>query len=237
MLRRLFFAVSLAVLAVAGVITGPPPVEAAGKPLSISLAPLTQVVTEGGTATLMLSKSGGNGRASLVKITTSNGSFSGSIYPGNPVTIHTVDDAIVNGTRTITVTGTATTGAKATAIVTVLDNDAAPPTPQWVPAPLVNNGYARCKTVGGCHSVAYPCPPLLNTTGPVYCSYPNIIANYGDVRLQAWNGITDYPGNSGRTVAALWPVGHDPLITLSAMDWRLGVEGWQDEWEGVAPGQ
>jgi hypothetical protein len=125
--------------------------------------------------------------------------------------------------------------AVADATITILETDPAPtpPAATWIAAPLTNGGYARCKSIGGCHSIAYPCPPLLNTTGPAFCSYPNIIANYGDVRLQAWNGIGAYP--SERIVAALWPIGHDPRVTKLAADWLLGAEGWQDEWEGVAP--
>jgi hypothetical protein len=53
---RLALAVSLAIL-----------VTAAGKPLSIALTPKTQTVTEGQSATFSLTKSGGNGKPSIVR--------------------------------------------------------------------------------------------------------------------------------------------------------------------------
>lgn len=112
------------------------PALAAGKPLAIYLTPSTQTITEGQRATFTLTKSGGNGRAVSVRVTTSDGSFSASIAPGSTFTIPTVDDAVVNGTRTINLTAVASTGASARASIAELDNDVAPP-PAPTPAPTV----------------------------------------------------------------------------------------------------
>jgi hypothetical protein len=96
--------------------------------------------------------------------------------------------------------------------------------PKWVSAPLVDGGYARCKTAAGCHSISYPCPQGLNP--PAACSYPDIIAQQGDVGMYKWNGIM----NNGRVIAALWPIGQYMTSTPG-----VGGEGWAEEWEGVAP--
>jgi hypothetical protein len=207
-------------------------------------------VTEGVPfATLTIKKSILAKSYSKLEVKTSNGTaLAGSDYTtvdvilvwanaemSKTVNIPILNDTTVEPTEAFTVTliGRRNATAGLPVQVTILNDDSA--APQWVPAPLVNDGYARCKTAGGCHSIASPCPPLINTTGPIYCSYPDIIAQQGDVRLQAWNGIAAFPNN--RIVAALWPVGHDPRVTISADDWKLGVEGWQDEWEGVIPAQ
>jgi hypothetical protein len=100
-----------------------------------------------------------------------------------------------------------------------------PPPPQWVSAPLQDGGYARCKIAGGCHSIAYPC--FAGTTPP-NCSYPNIIAQQGDVLMYAWNGCD--AANPCRAIGAFWPIGQYKTTTP-----YIGVEGWPDEWEGVAP--
>lgn len=90
---------------------------------------------------------------------------------------------------------------------------------QYVPSPLVNDGAARCKTVGGCHASGFN--PQAGFNG--------IFANQGDVRQYAWNGVS----SDNRTIAVLWPIGHDPHITKNPDDWFTGVEGYGDEWEGV----
>lgn len=96
------------------------------------------------------------------------------------------------------------------------------PTLQWVSAPLADGGYARCKTVGGCHSTTAPCPQGL--TPPAVCPYPDIIAKQGDVVSYAWNGVSV----DNRVIAALWPIGEYKVA-------YAGAEGWADEWEGVKP--
>lgn len=102
---------------------------AAGKPLSISLSPSAATITEGQSATFLLSKSGGNGRVTSASISASDGSFSAVVVLGQSFSIATLDDAILNGTRAITIKATASTGATASAVITILDNDVAPPTP------------------------------------------------------------------------------------------------------------
>jgi hypothetical protein len=123
-------------LALFGVLLFACPVHAAGKPLSLSLAPSSQAITEGQSASLILNKSGGNGRVSPAKVTTSDGSFSASIAPGTSFTVPTKDDTIVNGQRTVTVTATASTGATAKAAIVINDNDVAPtPSPSSTTLP------------------------------------------------------------------------------------------------------
>jgi hypothetical protein len=107
---------------------------AAGKPLAISLSPPAQTVTEGQSAVLTLSKTGG-GKPSMVKWSTSDGSASGSLVGAGTITVPTRDDLVVNGTRTVIVTAIATTGARATASIAVTDNDVAPPPPPPVQCP------------------------------------------------------------------------------------------------------
>jgi hypothetical protein len=107
------------------------------------------------------------------------------------------------------------------------------PEPQWVLAPVGTAHYARCKTVGGCHSESAPCPSRIGANPPEVCTSPNIIAQQGDVREYRWGGCD--AGNPCRRLADLWPLGHDPKKTGIASDWFLGVAGFEDEWEGVVP--
>jgi hypothetical protein len=204
------------------------PTIASGRPLAIYLTPSTQTITEGQHATFTLTKSGGNGRAVVVKVTTSDGSFSANVAPGSSFAVPTVDDSLVNGSRTITVTAIASTGASARATITELDNDVAPlppaptpppptPTPSgWVAASLTNGGYARCKAVGGCHGFG------LNPVG----GFQGIIANQGDVLMYALNGCDS--ATPCRYIGAFWPQGQYRVA-------GIGAEGFVDEWEGVAP--
>lgn len=135
---------------------------AAGKPLTISFSPASQSVVEGTAARLTLNRAGGNGRLTAARVTASDGSYSGLIMPGATFELPTIDDTAVHGSRDVIVTATSSTGAKASARITVLDNDIAPipiplppspsPTPsgQWVSAPLVVGGYAWPKSQGPC---------------------------------------------------------------------------------------
>jgi hypothetical protein len=77
-----------------------------------------------------------------------------SLYPGNSFSVPTVDDAVVNGTRSIAVVCVATTGVTARASITVLDNDVAPPPPSepsWVQC-AVEGGVC---TISGTAAVRY----------------------------------------------------------------------------------
>jgi hypothetical protein len=131
--------------------------DAAGKPLSIILGNAT--VTEGQAAQIPLTVSGGNGRA--VTVTWSAGGASGtlSVKTGSwRIAVPTLDDALVNGTRTVPVTAKVTSGSVqpvASSTLTILDNDVAPPpapTPAppppgtaWVAAPLQDGAFARVR--------------------------------------------------------------------------------------------
>jgi hypothetical protein len=97
------------------------------------------------------------------------------------------------------------------------------PTTGWISAPLADGGYAMCNTVGGCHSIAYPCP-LGTETFPPTCSYPNIIAAKGDVRLYMWVGYSV----TNRYTGGFWPIGQYGQA-------GVGYEGYIDEWGGVMP--
>lgn len=133
----------LALAVVAGLCAcAPDAALAAGKPLTIQFSPLTAIVTEGQTAHFMLAKSGGNGRVTAVKITTSDGSYSATITAGSAVPVPTRDNSIVDGTRHIVINALASTGAKATATLDVLDNDV-------VPVPPANPTWSYCASDPG----------------------------------------------------------------------------------------
>jgi hypothetical protein len=177
--------------------------------------------------------------------------------------IATIGNALHDGDRTIIVTITAVRNAKiarAVGTITIVDDDPAPPppppatqtcpdgsvipatstcplppppSPQWVLAPPGAARFARCKAAGGCHSENAPCPSRTGVNPPEVCTSPNIIAQPGDVREYAWGGCD--AGNPCRRLANLWPLGHNPKTSGVASDWFLGVGGFEDEWEGVAP--
>lgn len=121
-------------------------------------------------------------------------------------------------TGTLTFKAAVASGSTGVGAVASIIEPAPAPTAQWVPAAMVDGGYARCKTVGGCHGYAPP--------------YPDIVAQQGDVLMYAWNGVAGN-GPDSRIVGAFWPQGHYPRATKVASDWYLGVEGFADEWEGV----
>lgn len=163
-MNRLIIAAIVAVAATVAV--------AAGKPLAISLSPASTTVTEGQSSTFALGKSGG-GKPSLVRITTSDGSWSGTAYGGSAFTVPTKDDAVVNGTRVVTITATAGTGATAKATITILDNDVPPPPPppQTCPDGTVISAGAVCPPPtqtcpdGTIISAQIQCPPPPPPTG------------------------------------------------------------------------
>lgn len=147
---------------------------AAGKPLAITLSPASQTIFEGQRATLTLSKSGGNGRPTAAMVTTSDGSWSGSVVPGTSFVIPVADDTIINGTRTVTVTAVASTGAIARATLTITDNDVAPPATQTCPDGTVISAAATCPPLtqqcpdGSFVSVGEPCPTPPPAAQPTY---------------------------------------------------------------------
>jgi hypothetical protein len=83
----------------------------------------------------------------------------------------------------------------------------------WQSAPLRDGGYARCKNPAGCHDF----------------SSDVLIANYGTIWMYAWNGRSAPTTSSplGRGIGAFWPQGNYQQP-------GIGVEGFIDEWEGVA---
>jgi hypothetical protein len=89
------------------------------------------------------------------------------------------------------------------------------------------------RSPGGCHSTSAPCPYATGLNPPAVCTVPNIIAQPGDVREYRWGGCD--AGNPCRRIANVWPLGHNPKTSGVAADWFLGLAGWEDEWEGVAP--
>jgi hypothetical protein len=113
-------------------------VAASGKPASLQVS--CGSVTEGQVAHCSITKSGGNGRAIKISWATANGTAkspgdytarSGVNSLGStPITVSapTIDDTLVDATRTFTVNATYGT-AKASGTVTILDNDVLPPPP------------------------------------------------------------------------------------------------------------
>ena len=101
----------------------------------------------GGSATITVTRTGGSAGAVGVTLTTSNGtatapadytavtqtvSFAAGDTANKTVNIPIVDDALVEGNETVNValsapTGGATLGTPSTAVLTITDNDVAPP--------------------------------------------------------------------------------------------------------------
>lgn len=79
-------------------------------------------------------------------------------------------------------------------------------TSTWVSAPLLEDGFARCKNSAGCGA-----------------------ASFGEVRIYRWNGVD----NNNNAVGVYWPIGHNPHVTKAPADWYLGIERPASEWEGV----
>ena len=117
-------------------------------PGTLQLSAATYSVAEnGGTATITVTRTGGSAGAVGVTVTTSNGtatapadytavtqtvSFAAGDTANKTVTIPIVDDALVEGNETVDVTlsaptGGATLGTPSTAVLTITDNDVAPP--------------------------------------------------------------------------------------------------------------
>jgi hypothetical protein len=123
----------------------------AGKPTMLRVSSVS--VTEGQVARPIVSLSGGNGRPVTVQWTTGSQSGSVTLTTKTPATlsIPTVDDSDVNGTRAQQVCAKAvsgTTGALACGTVTILDNDIAPP-----PTQTCSDGSVILATE--------TCPPIL----------------------------------------------------------------------------
>ena len=117
-------------------------------PGTLQLSAATYSVAEnGGTATITVTRTGGSAGAVGVTLTTSNGtatapadytavtqtvSFAAGDTANKTVTIPIGDDALVEGNETVDVTlsaptGGATLGTPSTAVLTITDNDVAPP--------------------------------------------------------------------------------------------------------------
>jgi hypothetical protein len=139
----------------------------AGKPTALHISNVS--VVEGQTANLSVYKTGGNGKP--ISAVWRVGGASGSIIlnGSTPVTIAvpTVDDNIINGTRTITVTISAMVSGSAlsaSATITELDNDvAAPPPPVVTPPPPPTT--QTCPD-GSVIPVTSACPPPVVVTPP-----------------------------------------------------------------------
>jgi hypothetical protein len=113
------------------------PATAAGKPTSLSIS--SETVTEGQVARPVIRVAGGNGKPLGVSWRLSDGRAGYVIVSrAAPAVIELpmADDALVNGARVLALTAvsSSSTGAKASAILTVLDNDVAPPPPPVTPA-------------------------------------------------------------------------------------------------------
>jgi len=110
-------------------------------------APTYSVAENGGSATITITRAGGSAGAVGVTLATSNGtatapadytavsqtvSFAAGDTANKMVSIPIVDDALVEGNETVNVTvsaptGGATLGTSSTAVLTITDNDVAPP--------------------------------------------------------------------------------------------------------------
>jgi hypothetical protein len=129
------------------------PTFAAGKPLAVQVT--STKVVEGAVSAVTISTTGGNGKAVKVTWVAQSGTaIAGQDFPAfysaeatvdnkHPVIIHvpTIEDAKVESDETFTVKATVTSGTVhpvAAGIVTILDNDVAPPVvlPPVTPPPV-----------------------------------------------------------------------------------------------------
>jgi hypothetical protein len=161
----------------------------AGKPTMLHVSSAT--VTEGQTATLTISLSGGNGRP--VTVSWTDGARTGivTITTKAPANIleYTRDDSEVNGTRIVTIKAKAisgTTGASASGTVTILDNDTASPTTQTCPDGSVIPTDQTCPAP---KPTTQTCPggsviPATDTCPPVITPVPT-----GDVLSPTLSGL------------------------------------------------
>jgi hypothetical protein len=118
------------------------------QPGTLQLSAATYSVAEnGGSATITITRAGGSAGAVGVRVATSNGtatapadytavsqtvSFAAGDTTNKTVSIPIADDALVEGNETVNVTmsaptGGATLGTPSTAVLTITDNDVAPP--------------------------------------------------------------------------------------------------------------
>lgn len=214
-------ALFLCACAAGGVAPVESPAAAAGKPTTLSLdcgAP----ITEGQSATCAVSVKGGNGKAVRIAWSTDNG-LSGSVSASTKVAgtfkVPTLEDTIVNGTRSIAVTAKSST-ASAAATVTVLDNDVPPPPPatqtcadgsvipasQMCPMPTpAQTGYIASPSLGGLAGI--PTTDFDPATGVVPFGLPPAMTgdSVGAFRFTCGPGqiLADdpivYPGQPGRS--------------------------------------
>jgi hypothetical protein len=139
----------------------------AGKPTMLRVSSVS--VTEGETAHPVINLSGGNGRPVTVQWTAGSQTGSVTLSTKAPATLSvpTVDDSDVNGTRTQQVCAKAvsgTTGASACGTMTILDNDVAPtqacsdgsviPADQPCPAPPPPSGWVPSPSLHGLPDIA-----------------------------------------------------------------------------------
>jgi hypothetical protein len=138
---------------------------AAGKPTLLHVSSAT--VTEGQTAPVTISVSGGNGKPISVQWTDGARTETVTVSTKAPASIleYTRDDSDVNGTRTVTINAKAvsgTTGVGASGTVTILDNDVAPaPAPQPAPTQTCPDGSVIPLTN------VCPAPPPAPTGGDI----------------------------------------------------------------------
>jgi hypothetical protein len=198
------------------------PAAAAGKPTALHVTSAT--VTEGQPAALTISATGGNGRAMSVKWTTANASAAGavSVSVSHPavISVPVPDDTIVNGTRTLPVTATASSGANASGTITILDNDVAPPAPTQTcpdgsvipatdvcPSPTFTPSSSVAPTLNGLPDIPSGFDEQTTLTGQLGVNLPpsNNGNDLGAFRFQctpgplAYNDPIVFPGQSGKS--------------------------------------
>lgn len=163
---------------------------ASGRALSLSLSPSISTVTEGQSVSLMLGKSGGNGRVSAARVTASDGSFVANVLPGSAFTLPTKDDSVVQGPRTIILTALyLSTGATAQASVTILDNDVAPlPAPAPAPVPAPTPDPAAGPSIGPVGERTLDAPPGLANIPSTFDPSSLLIPAWGSGKIAGTDG-------------------------------------------------
>jgi hypothetical protein len=193
-------------------ITGP-----AGAPGTLQLSAATYSATEGGVATITVTRTGGSAGAVSEQVATANGTatapgdytattqtvtFADGDTAPKTVNVPTVDDALVEGNETVNVTlanptGGATLGTPAAAVLTILDNDVAPVLPT-----LSINGAAANEGNAGTTPLVFTVTLSAPSTQTVTVGFATAdgSATAGSDYVAAGGTLTFAPGTTTQTV-------------------------------------